>query len=204
MKRLSATFCIALTFMYSLVLAQNAKEPFLVGLKEFRSLSDALAQPDSVEYLNLKQKKLKEFPNEILTFKNLKALSLRSNKISIIPEEIAKLSKLEYLDLGTNPFEVFPVSVLQLSSLRILMLTNSLITSIPPEIKTLTKLQKLIIWGTECKHLPIEIYEMKDHLQVLDIRLTKIQNEEERDKLEEMLPTTEILFPAPCNCMSNQ
>lgn len=193
-----------LWFFFLNVFAQQANDPYLYGMSESRTIREALENADTIEFLNLKKKKLEEFPMEILKLPHLKALSLRLNKIDSIPDTIAHLKELEYLDLGTNPLTEFPKAVLSLSSLKILILANTLIPSIPEEINQLKKLEKLIIWGTECKHLPESIASMNKHLKVLDIRLTKVQNEAERDKLEELLPNTEILFPAPCNCMSNQ
>lgn len=190
-------------FIINLGWAQATKDTFLLQFKEYHSLNEALEKPLSVEYLNLKQEKIKEFPSEIYSFKNLKALTLRSNKLKAMPDSINKLEQLEYLDLGSNLFEDFPIPILTIKTLKILIITNNLIHTIPAQISNLTNLEKLIIWGTECKTLPDEIYTLKGNLKVLDIRLTPIQNEAERTKIEEQLPNTTILFPAPCNCMSN-
>ena len=45
----------------------------------------------------------KEFPPEILKFKNLKFLTLSKNEIAEIPNEINKLQLLIGIDLSNNP-----------------------------------------------------------------------------------------------------
>lgn len=56
-------------------------------IKRYSSLKQALKiNPDSVFYLDLRNQDLKEFPREILLFKNLKYLDLKS------------ISRLEYVD----------------------------------------------------------------------------------------------------------
>ena len=54
----------------------------------YSSLEEALKNPKNVYRLNLKRKKLTEFPKEILELTNLWELNLSRNKIYELPKEI--------------------------------------------------------------------------------------------------------------------
>jgi len=68
----------------------------------FSDLEKAKAHPDKVLYLDLSLQKLKSFPKEILTFKNLERLYIPYNYWPSIPEEIGTLTKLQILDISGN------------------------------------------------------------------------------------------------------
>ena len=68
----------------------------------FTDLEEAKANPDKVLYLDLSLQKIKIFPEEILSFKNLKRLDLPYNYWPSIPDGIGSLSNLEVLDLSGN------------------------------------------------------------------------------------------------------
>jgi Leucine-rich repeat (LRR) protein len=68
----------------------------------FSNIEDAAKTPDKVLYLDLGLRKLKTFPQEILTFKNVKRLYLSVNYWASVPEEIGNLKDLEILDLSSN------------------------------------------------------------------------------------------------------
>ncbi|MDX2001331.1 MAG: hypothetical protein SFW35_02805 [Chitinophagales bacterium] len=68
----------------------------------FDDLEKAKQSPDQVYYLDLSLRKLKEFPKEIFTFKNLKELYISYNYWPTIPEGLGKLTQLEILDLSGN------------------------------------------------------------------------------------------------------
>jgi len=68
----------------------------------FSDLESAKQNPDKVLYLDLSLKKLKSFPREILTLKNLERLYLPYNYWTSIPEEIGTLTRLKVLDLSGN------------------------------------------------------------------------------------------------------
>lgn len=89
----------------------------------FNDLDEARANPDKVLYLDLSLQKIKDFPREILSFKNLKRLYLPYNYWPSIPEEINALSKLEVLDLSGNYY----------------------LNRLPNNLKELTLLKELII-----------------------------------------------------------
>ena len=118
------------------------------GQKIYRSLEEALQNPDDVCILDLELKlwpKIKELPSFISRFSNLKELYLGHNFLDKIPPEIGKLSKLEILDLCISHLEELPREMRNLSSLRVLRLCDNGISRIPEEIFSLTNLEILDI-----------------------------------------------------------
>jgi len=99
---------LCIFFIASLILAGKG---ILIRNKEgkkkekttFYDLQKAKLKPESVVELDLADTKLKEFPEEILRFKNLKFLTLSNNDISEIPNEINKLQFLIGINLSNNP-----------------------------------------------------------------------------------------------------
>lgn len=68
----------------------------------FSDLEEAKKTPNTVFYLDLSMQKLKEFPSEILEFKNLKRLLVPVNYWPSIPDEISTLRDLQIIDLSSN------------------------------------------------------------------------------------------------------
>jgi len=86
--------------------------------KNYKSITAALARPDSVEWLTLGDQNLDRFPEEILRFRNLKYLDLSNNRISKLPDNMGELKNLFYLDLSGNNISHLPASMAGISSLR--------------------------------------------------------------------------------------
>ena len=74
--------------------------------KTYRSLEEALREPDEVYYLDLSNKNLAQVPSDILRFHSLKSLYLNFNKLTDLPEDITELKNLETIDLTGNPVAV--------------------------------------------------------------------------------------------------
>ena len=68
----------------------------------FSNIVEAKAKSEKVLYLDLGLRKLKTFPAEILTFKNVKRLYLSVNYWPSLPDEIGNLKELELLDISSN------------------------------------------------------------------------------------------------------
>ena len=76
MKKNIFVLCLTGIFLTVFVSGQEPDAP-----KVFTDLIAAMADPLSVEHLELKKKGLKIFPAEISRMKNLKTLNLSKNKI---------------------------------------------------------------------------------------------------------------------------
>jgi Leucine-rich repeat (LRR) protein len=125
--------------------------------------------PEKVKELNLVSKNFTVFPQEILNFKNLKTLNLTFNHLATLPTEVSQLSKLEILNLNNNQLQSLPSSMMALNNLRYLTLVNNRLQDLPPEIGMLYNLVYLNLAGN-----PI--------------------TEETRERIENMLPRTQIIF----------
>jgi Leucine-rich repeat (LRR) protein len=89
----------------------------------FSNLEDATKNTDKVLFLDLGLQKLKYFPKEILTLKNVKHLYLSVNYWPSIPNEIGTLQQLEVLDISSNYY----------------------LKSLPEGLKNCTALKELIV-----------------------------------------------------------
>ena len=149
--------------------------PFLIYSQIFNSLEEALKKPNIVEHLVLRGKKIKIFPNEILTLTNLKFLDLSKNKLITLPDSIHKLENLEVLILNKNNINVLPSSIGEIYSLN-----------------------KIDLWRNNIDELPKKIQELKN-LRELDLRGILISKEKQKAIIR-LLPYTKIYFDKPCKC----
>ncbi|MDD3876585.1 MAG: hypothetical protein PHT69_08180 [Bacteroidales bacterium] len=172
----------------------------LANAREFKSLKEAMRNPDEVYKLTLKRKKLRNFPSEIFLFKNLNELNLTNNHINFIPPEINTLKYLQNLYLGKNNITALPVELTTLEHLKILSLNRNDIELLPPEIGNLYSLRTLDLWGTAIVSFPYEISRLKHLLELVDLRVIYM-NRSQQDEIKQLLPSTIILFSKPCNCI---
>jgi Leucine-rich repeat (LRR) protein len=164
----------------------------------YTTLESALANPDDVYILKLPKIKAKEFPTEILQFKNLNVLDLSKNKLSELPDTLASLQQLQEIDLGKNKFEIFPVVLTQLIHLKKLTLSQNMITAIPFDINQLKDLEILDMWSNDLYVIPDSISDLKK-LKVFDLRVIQF-TETEKEHITQLLPNTKIQFSNSCNC----
>ncbi len=160
-------------FVYSVVIlcfsALYAQEGY------FFSLEEALQKPDSVRSLTLKKKKLKEFPKEILQFKNIERLDLSRNSIKEIPKEIQSLKKLHYVNFAQN-----------------------YLTTLPTEMADLP-LDTLILWDNQIKEF--DTVFQKTDLKLLDIRAISMTRKQQK-AIKQIFPKAKIKKDHACNCGS--
>lgn len=96
----------------------------------FSSLEEAKANAEKVWYLDLGLQKLKTFPKEILTFKNVKHLYLQVNYWPSVPEKIGSLKNLEILDLSSNYYlKTLPEGLKDCTALKQLILKDHKLNS---------------------------------------------------------------------------
>lgn len=130
-------------------LISNGKNPFLQGIKPDRILAKEaivalLDDADSVEELDLSDKKLSEFPEELFAFPSLKILHLGNNNISDLPADIDRLSGLEVLSLRGNPIKELPARLTKMG-LRVLDLSNTEVVELPQAFGDLQTLEELTL-----------------------------------------------------------
>lgn len=167
-------------------------------LTAYTSIPEAMKNPDQVIKLELRRKRLKEFPKEIFQFKNLQYLDLSKNSIVEIPAEIAQLKDLQILILARNEIESVPKEIGELKNLQYLNLNQNELTSLPPQIGGLVSLKNMDLWSNNIDKYPSEMRNLKN-LLVLDLRVILIPDAEQ-ERLQAMLPNTKIYFSPYCKC----
>jgi len=166
--------------------------------KVYKSLSAALANPDSVYILELKGKKLSEIPEGVFKLHNLEVLDLGRNRIRKINPQIANMIHLQELDLSSNKLDEFPEGITALKGLQKLSLNRNEIVTIPPSIGKMESLQVLEMWDNEIETLPDEIAMLKN-LRYLELRGILFSEDQQRE-FHELLPETTIMMSPSCNC----
>lgn len=167
-------------------------------LAGYTSIAEALKEPDKVIKLELRKKRLKEFPPEIFRFKNLQYLDLSKNDIKEIPPGIDSLKSLQILIMSKNQLETLPKEIGSLKMLQYLNVNQNDIASLPPQIGSLINLKNFDLWSNDVDKFPAEMRNLKK-LEVLDLRVILIPDAEQM-RIQEMLPKTKIYFSPYCRC----
>ena len=196
MKRL-----IHLLLLFSVVVplkAQLLDSVELALYQEYTDLAEALKNPDNVVKLTLRRKKFKEFPMEVLKFKNLQYLDLSKNTIKELPDSIVCLKKLQYLIVSKTGLERLPKTIGQLKSLKHLNVNQNEITVLPYSIGDLENLEIADLWSNNLDYFPETMSKLKN-LRWMDLRNILIP-QEHQERIQNMLPATSIQFSPPCRC----
>ncbi len=164
----------------------------------YTSIEEAMLQPEQVIRLELRKKRLKKFPVEILAFHNLQYLDLSKNDIEELPEEIGQLKNLQYFAISKNGLQEFPHQLGELKNLYYLEANNNELTSVPWEIGKLNKLEYIDLWSNEIDKFPEEIKNLKN-LKMMDLRVIMIPDMEQA-RIQSLLPHTKIYFSPYCKC----
>lgn len=106
---------------------------------------------------------LKNVPELIRSFKNLKVLDLKGNKIidlSKSMEILKNLHQLEVLKLHYNRLEILPENFGEISSLKELNLRDNKLTVLPDSFENLKALEILALDDNRLKSVPVPIYNL--------------------------------------------
>lgn len=141
----------------------------------YKSLKE-VSDPQEVYILQLRGKRLKTLPGEVLKMSNLTNLDLRGNRISILPDSIACLQHLKRLELSRNPLMRLPASMCQM-----------------------TELAELVLWSTYVTDLPQEFEALDSTLELLDLRNCPLTLDNQ-EAIETLLPSVKKLWDYACNC----
>lgn len=129
--------------------------------KEYKSLEEALAEPDKVFNLNLASKKLTALPESIFQLKHLQKLRLAFNRdLKSLDPRIGKLKNLQYISLHSCGLTTLPKEIGSLPNLETLIVESNKITSIPAEIGNLAKIKELKLSYNKLTAIPDEVYNL--------------------------------------------
>jgi hypothetical protein len=117
---------------------------------------------------------IKEIPQEVFKYKNLRKLFLQDNLITKIPAEIKRLKLLCTLDVSNNSVTSLYASVFELNNLKVLIVNDNKIKNIPPQIKKLNKLKILGIANNQLVSLNSN-FEFLKELKELNLSGNKFQ-----------------------------
>ena len=120
------------------------------------------------EEMNLRGLFLKEFPMELLNFKEMKVLDLFDTKLISIPPEIGELINIKILFLSHNKLTSIPPEIGQLVNIEVLDFSYNKLTSILPELRQLINLQRLYLYGNQLTSFPKELGQLVN-LKGLDL-----------------------------------
>jgi Leucine-rich repeat (LRR) protein len=130
------------------VLRPGATPAFRAALA---ALDTMLERPDEVTEVDLSDRRLREFPEQLFGFPNLRKLSLAENvDLPSIPERIGELAALEELDLSGLGLEQLPEALGSLKSLRVLDISGNRLTALPEGLGELPELTVLRAGDLEC------------------------------------------------------
>ena len=193
-------FILLLVFCTSKLFSQTVLLDSLTldTMRAYTSLEEALKNPEKVIKLELRRKKLKSFPMEILKFPNLQYLDLTKNDITELPTEISQLQNLQYFSISKNGLLEFPPQIGELKNLFYLNANQNELTSIPVSIGNLIKLKNLDLWSNNIDRFPDEIKDLKS-LLVFDLRVILIPDAQQ-SAIQGMVPHAKVYFSPYCKC----
>jgi Leucine-rich repeat (LRR) protein len=114
-------------------------------------------QNSRVVGLGLFECDLKDLPEEISQFSELRELKCGYNRLTSLPEWVGDLQNLERLDAFCNQLESLPESIGKLQNLVVLNLDGNELRSLPETIGQLRKLENLVISDNKLRLLPKSI-----------------------------------------------
>lgn len=193
-------FLLIILFSSKVSIAQDVVAAPLIDDTSYiyRSISVAMQNPDKVYILNLSKTKMKEIPEEVFKFRNLRELDLSKNRIDSLPSEIGTLVMLRSLNLSSNKLEKLPDEIGQLSSLTYLNLNRNRISALPPAIGNLSNLEVLELWDNELFGIPDQIANLKK-LKAIELRGILFSNDEAA-RIDSLLPNTKVFMSPTCDC----
>jgi len=197
MKAFFLTILIAISAC-QLSEAQVTELSELENLRQFSSLEDALAQPDSVYRLRVKAKG-GILPTEVFTsFPNLLELDISRNRIKVLPTEVGQLNKLRRLLADRNKIATLPKEIGDLIALEELVMNRNELTELPKEIGNLKNLRRIDLWSNNLQELPSSMRQMPS-LKEVDLRVI-VMSDDQKDDIRELLPDAKVHLDKGCNC----
>ncbi|XP_014218770.1 leucine-rich repeat-containing protein 57-like [Copidosoma floridanum] len=123
--------------------------------------------------LNLSQRNLDEFPQQLATLDQLRNLDLSSNKFSRLPSEVGKFSLLKQLNVSGNRLTELPDIIGDLVKLETLNASFNKIGALPSSLAKLSHLKQVNLSDNRLTDFPRMFCGMR-HLDLLDLSHNKI------------------------------
>lgn len=195
---LKINLIILFSFFTKITNAQLLDSLTLDTLSGHTSIIEAMKNPETVVKLVLRKQHLKQFPNEILSFKNLQYLDISKNNISELPDSIGTLINLQYFLCSKTGLKSLPKQIGKLSHLKYLNLNQNDLISLPPQIGNLESLEIFDLWSNNFDEYPSTLSNLKS-LKLIDLRNILISDETQNYILK-MLPKSTVFMSPSCKC----
>lgn len=178
------------------------------------SIEKALAEPATVEFLDMHDKPQEILPADLSAFTSLTKLSLRNTGITEAPAGLKTLPALDWLDLGENQFTAFPDPIL-IPNVKLLYLSDNAIAELPASIASLSKLSYLNLDRNQLTNLTAEIGNLPElvFLRLNGNKLTALPEslgnlkklkrlylkgnpipDPEKERIKALLPETDVIY----------
>ncbi|WP_375559126.1 leucine-rich repeat domain-containing protein [Bernardetia sp. OM2101] len=174
-------------------------ELLVLQRNKFDTLPEIIFELQKLERLNIMGNKITYISPNIKKLENLKELIFYSsmggeNYLKSIPKEMGELKNLEHLTL--HNIDSFPLELGNLDSLSFLMLNQTSFDSFPAFMFKLKNIEQITIAFRPTQPFPPHITKDFEKLKTLKhLRFMYIYpSEEEKKKLQELLPNTEIEY----------
>ena len=166
-KKIEFIKCYFFYHKFKIILNKNIKEIILknCGIEKIEIYSNEIfinrifykeevhnniKESVNIEFLNLTQNSIIEFPPSFISLKYLMILDMSRNKIKTIPDHICELKNLKELDLSHNRISSISNKIGELPNLTILKLHDNVIEHLPHEI---VNLNNLLLLSLNCNML---------------------------------------------------
>ena len=166
-------------------------ETLWIHNNQLSNLPESFGNLMKLETLWLHNNQLTSLPENIGSLEKLKAIVLDNNQLKSLPDNIGSLHNLEWLSIENNQLTSLPDSFRNLSNVRTMFLDRNQLTSLPESLGNFKSLYELHVTNNLLTSLPDSIKNLKDNLAVLFLEGNNF-SEEEKAKVEEWLPNTDI------------
>lgn len=133
----------------------------LYGAKRFTDVQKACADSSEAYILDLSDKEISNFPDEIMDLKRLQILILNDNTLSNIPLYISEIKNLQILRVNGNKIKYIPKEISKLLYLEELSLENNNITRISPEFYNLKKIKVVNLRNNQISTINSKVSNLK-------------------------------------------
>jgi Leucine-rich repeat (LRR) protein len=162
MRTMKTIFAL-LFFLPILAIAQKPKT--------YRSMEEALKNPDDVRISFLTNLGLTEVPKEIAQFKNLYQLNISNNEITSLPLFLFDLTEMSDFDFSNNKINMLPKEIGNWEHLFEIYGSHNLLTSVPGSLFS-TPALGFYLDHNQIEELPEEICELRT--ENLDLSFNRI------------------------------